>query len=92
MELRCKYFIRRTVVLVLLGQCLSNSGFRPSSIEHLYPETLDNTPYNIFGQMRPKVVALSTPNVEINCMFEMTTAFRHWDHKFEWSRQQFEDW
>lgn len=61
-------------------------------IEHLFPGTLENTPYNIFGRMRPKCVVLTTPNSDYNVLFDMVTPFRHDDHKFEWSREQFVDW
>lgn len=61
-------------------------------IEHLFPVTLENTPFNIFGRMRPKCVVLTTPNSDYNVLFDLTTPFRHYDHKFEWSRDQFTDW
>ncbi|XP_050293482.1 uncharacterized protein LOC126734015 isoform X2 [Anthonomus grandis grandis] len=60
-------------------------------IEHLYPDTLEALPYNIFFFMRPKIVIITTPNADFNVMFNHLT-FRHPDHKFEWSREQFEDW
>jgi len=39
-------------------------------------------------------VVLTTPNAECNAVFENFHAgqFRHDDHRFEWSRQQFEKW
>lgn len=50
-------------------------------------------PYNIFGYIRPLVVAVTTPNADFNVLFsKMGNSFRHWDHKFEWTREQFEDW
>lgn len=64
----------------------------PHSIEHLFPGTLERAPHNIFGRIRPKVAVFTTPNVEYNVLFDMTMQFRHDDHKFEWSRQQFTDW
>jgi hypothetical protein len=39
-------------------------------------------------------VLLTTPNGEYNALFETLPAgqFRHADHRFEWTRKQFEDW
>lgn len=64
-------------------------------IEHLFPETEMNLPYNIFGYMKPKIAIFTTPNSDYNCLFggaKFPTGFRHDDHKFEWSREQFRDW
>ena len=37
---------------------------------------------------------LTTPNVEYNVKFEGLPAgkFRHRDHRFEWTREQFQTW
>ena len=37
---------------------------------------------------------MTTPNVEYNVMWESLPAgkFRHPDHRFEWTRQQFQEW
>lgn len=36
---------------------------------------------------------LTTPNGEFNVLFDLKPgAFRHWDHKFEWTRSEFQDW
>ena len=62
-------------------------------VEHLWPETLKKLPNNIFGFIKPKHVIISTPNSEYNVIFNNSPPrFRHWDHKFEWSRKEFEDW
>lgn len=63
-------------------------------IEHVFPVTLNNIPYNIFGVLQPKVVLITTPNSEFNVLFDLPldNGFRHWDHKFEWTRRQFKDW
>ncbi|HEX8723525.1 MAG TPA: hypothetical protein VF736_23115, partial [Pyrinomonadaceae bacterium] len=39
-------------------------------------------------------VVLTTPNVEYNAKFGGLPAggFRHRDHRFEWTRAEFEDW
>ncbi|XP_015181006.1 PREDICTED: uncharacterized protein LOC107068784 [Polistes dominula] len=61
-------------------------------IEHLYPDTLIDFQFNIFGYIKPKVVIITTPNAEFNVLFNRLSGFRHYDHKFEWTREQFEDW
>lgn len=63
-----------------------------SSIEHLFPVTLDQVPYNVFGLIRPKCVVFTTPNADYNVLFDMQTPFRHYDHKFEWTKEQFSEW
>ena len=62
------------------------------SIEHLEDEVLAKFPSNVFGQINPKVVILTTPNAEFNVLFPNFSGFRHPDHKFEWTRSQFQDW
>ena len=43
--------------------------------------------------MRPKIVVITTPNREYNVLFESFEGpFRHDDHKFEWTRREFQDW
>lgn len=39
-------------------------------------------------------MVVTTPNSEYNIMWESLPAgnFRHADHRFEWTRQQFQDW
>lgn len=62
-------------------------------IEHLYPQVLDEVPYQIFENLNPKIAIFSTPNCEFNKVFDLEPGkFRHHDHKFEWTRDQFKDW
>ncbi|XP_071558074.1 uncharacterized protein Hen1 [Temnothorax nylanderi] len=61
-------------------------------IEHLYPDTLLNLPFNIFGYIKPEVAIITTPNAEFNVVFPRLSGYRHPDHKFEWTRKQFQDW
>ncbi|CAH0393623.1 unnamed protein product [Bemisia tabaci] len=61
-------------------------------IEHLWPHELNAVPWTIFGYTQPKVAVFTTPNVEFNVMFKGLKGFRHDDHKFEWTREEFEDW
>ena len=48
----------------------------------------------LFGAARPRTVVLTTPNVEFNARFEALHGrkLRHRDHRFEWSRAEFETW
>ncbi|KAM7344280.1 hen1 methyltransferase isoform 3-T3 [Cochliomyia hominivorax] len=63
-------------------------------IEHLHKDVLDKVPENIFDFIQPKVAIFSTPNSEFNILFEplQENGFRHYDHKFEWSRKEFQTW
>jgi len=63
-------------------------------IEHLEPERLDALSRVVFEQARPRCVVVTTPNAEFNVRFEdlVGGAFRHADHRFEWTRAQFQDW
>ena len=63
-------------------------------IEHLDAARLQAFERVVFEQARPKVVLITTPNAEFNVKFESlgTGQFRHPDHRFEWSRAQFESW
>ncbi|GLV37998.1 Hen1 methyltransferase [Carabus blaptoides fortunei] len=61
-------------------------------IEHLYPDTLDALPHNIFHFIQPRIAVFTTPNADFNVLFPNFTGIRHYDHKFEWTRVQFEDW
>ncbi len=63
-------------------------------IEHLDPPRLSALERVLFEFARPKVVVLTTPNREYNVMWETLPAgqFRHSDHRFEWSRQEFQEW
>lgn len=63
-------------------------------IEHLDPPRLDVFEKVLFGSARPTTVVLTTPNAEYNPNFETLPAgeFRHLDHRFEWSRDEFSSW
>lgn len=61
-------------------------------IEHLEASVLSKLPYSLFGVLNPKVVILTTPNADFNVLFPGLTGFRHWDHKFEWTRMEFNSW
>lgn len=63
-------------------------------IEHLDPPRLAAFERVVFEFARPRVVVVTTPNVEYNVKFEALPAgkFRHRDHRFEWSRAEFQSW
>ena len=63
-------------------------------IEHLDPPRLSAFERVLFEFARPRTVVLTTPNVEYNVKFETLPAgtFRHKDHRFEWTRTQFQEW
>lgn len=62
-------------------------------IEHLHPDILRGFEETVFGVYSPNIVILTTPNSEFNSVFNLSPGkFRHWDHKFEWSRMEFDSW
>jgi 3' terminal RNA ribose 2'-O-methyltransferase Hen1 len=63
-------------------------------IEHLDPPRLAAFERIVFEFAHPGMVILTTPNVEYNVMWESLPAgkFRHRDHRFEWTRAEFESW
>jgi 3' terminal RNA ribose 2'-O-methyltransferase Hen1 len=63
-------------------------------IEHLDPDRLPALEHAVFAAAAPTTVVVTTPNVEHNVRFEALPAgsFRHRDHRFEWTRQEFADW
>jgi len=63
-------------------------------IEHLDPPRLAAFERVVFEQARPRTVGVTTPNREYNVRFEGLPAgqFRHRDHRFEWTRREFEGW
>jgi 3' terminal RNA ribose 2'-O-methyltransferase Hen1 len=63
-------------------------------IEHLDPPRLAAFARVLFEFAMPATVVLTTPNAEYNVKFERLAAgkLRHRDHRFEWSRAEFERW
>jgi 3' terminal RNA ribose 2'-O-methyltransferase Hen1 len=63
-------------------------------IEHLDPPRLAAFERVLFEFARPQVVVLTTPNAEYNVKWESLPAgkFRHKDHRFEWTRAEFQAW
>ena len=48
----------------------------------------------VLGCVRPRVWVVTTPNSDYNSLFPdwAPGQTRHWDHKFEWSRDQMDSW
>jgi 3' terminal RNA ribose 2'-O-methyltransferase Hen1 len=63
-------------------------------IEHLDPARLSAFERVVFEHARPRTVVLTTPNREYNVMWETLPAgqMRHGDHRFEWTRAEFQAW
>lgn len=63
-------------------------------IEHLDLPRLSSLSRVVFEFTHPKAVIVTTPNIEYNVKFETLPAgkLRHKDHRFEWTREEFQTW
>ena len=63
-------------------------------IEHLDQPRLAAFERVLFEFAKPATVVVTTPNSEYNVKFETLPAgqMRHKDHRFEWTRSQFQEW
>ena len=63
-------------------------------IEHLDPGRLPAFERCVFEFARPSTIVMTTPNTEFNVRFTGLAAgrFRHRDHRFEWTRDEFQAW
>jgi SAM-dependent methyltransferase len=63
-------------------------------IEHVDPPRLAALERTVFGDAAPGTVVVTTPNVEHNVRYPGLApgAFRHRDHRFEWTRAEFAGW
>ena len=74
------------------------SGFEAAAalevVEHLDPSRLNAFERCLFEFARPLTAVMTTPNIEYNVKFEDLPAgkLRHRDHRFEWTRAQFQAW
>ena len=74
------------------------SGFDAAAlvevIEHLEPCRLSALERNVFEFARPHTVIVTTPNAEYNVKWDTLPvgAMRHGDHRFEWTRAEFQVW
>jgi hypothetical protein len=63
------------------------------TIEHVDPHRLSAVEQAVFKGYHPKTVLVTTPNHEYNVLHGMPQgAFRHRDHRFEWTRAKFRGW
>lgn len=62
-------------------------------IEHVYPEQIPKFEEFLFEQPGSRIIIVTTPNRDFNEWFPMNkNSFRNSDHKFEWTRKEFEKW
>ncbi len=63
-------------------------------IEHLDAARLGTFTRVLFECARPRAIVMTTPNREYNALFPHLPAgqFRHPDHRFEWTRAEFQAW
>lgn len=63
-------------------------------IEHVDLDRLPALVRSVFLQARPRTVLVTTPNSEYNALYPGLEpgTFRHVDHRFEFTRTQFEHW
>lgn len=63
-------------------------------IEHIDATRLAAFERTLFEFAQPQIVVITTPNVEYNVRFPNLPAgtMRHRDHRFEWSRAEFQNW
>ncbi|MFD7841313.1 3' terminal RNA ribose 2'-O-methyltransferase Hen1 [Nocardia sp. NPDC059764] len=63
-------------------------------IEHVDATRLRALEQAVFGAATPGAVVVTTPNSEFNVRYDglAAGAFRHSDHRFEWTRAEFADW
>lgn len=63
-------------------------------IEHLDPDRISSFEQTVFGVAKPATVVVTTPNFEYNAKYAALEAnrFRHGDHRFEWTREEFSQW
>lgn len=63
-------------------------------IEHIEPSRITAFERSVFEFAHPKTVIVTTPNSEYNVKYENLKegTLRHGDHRFEWTRAEFEQW
>ena len=63
-------------------------------VEHLETPRLSAFERILFEFAHPRFVVLTTPNRDYNVAWETLPAgeFRHPDHRFEWTREEFQQW
>jgi 3' terminal RNA ribose 2'-O-methyltransferase Hen1 len=63
-------------------------------IEHVDDSRLQALERTVFADARPQTVIVTTPNSEYNALYGslLANGMRHPDHRFEWTREQFQSW
>jgi 3' terminal RNA ribose 2'-O-methyltransferase Hen1 len=63
-------------------------------IEHMELDRLAAFERVLFEFAQPRIAIVTTPNIEYNVKFENLPAgkLRHPDHRFEWTRAEFQNW
>ncbi|GHV01970.1 3' terminal RNA ribose 2'-O-methyltransferase Hen1 [Clostridia bacterium] len=63
-------------------------------VEHLDQPRLPAFERVLFELAAPPLVVMTTPNAEYNVNYErlQPESLRHSDHRFEWTREQFQEW
>ena len=61
-------------------------------IEHVDPERHGALERVVFAAAGPRTVLVTTPNAEYNVRYEGLVGMRHPDHRFEWTRAEFQRW
>ncbi|XP_045619982.2 uncharacterized protein [Procambarus clarkii] len=63
-------------------------------IEHMKVSELPELVRCVFKDISPKLVIITTPNADFNKFIpdHIPGSFRHWDHKFEWTAEEFHQW
>jgi 3' terminal RNA ribose 2'-O-methyltransferase Hen1 len=63
-------------------------------IEHVDDSRLRSFERTVFANARPHAVIVTTPNSEYNVLYPALRAngLRHPDHRFEWTRTEFQQW
>lgn len=63
-------------------------------VEHVDPSRLAALEDAVFAGAKPGTVVVTTPNAEYSVLYPTLAdgTFRHDDHRFEWTREQFRTW
>lgn len=63
-------------------------------VEHVDPSRLAALEDAVFAGAKPGAVVVTTPNADYNALYPtlLDGTFRHDDHRFEWTREQFREW
>ena len=71
-----------------------DAGVAMEVVEHIDQPKLEAFEDAVFGAARPGTVIVTTPNVEYNAVYfpDEEGKLRHRDHRFEWTRQEFQQW